>query len=125
MKATDLYGTLNGLIPGEMLSKNIANEVEEYKFQLQKKGLSIPIKFIEDRAIFLTKSFGKRLLNEAYEGSLSNIHLAYICDCLTLGEKVTFENEVLKDIIYEIADPEINGSFKSAKEILSFIHKLN
>jgi len=125
MKASDLYNTLNGSSSGETLSKNISNEVDKYKFQLQKKGSSIPIYFIEDKDIFLTKSFLRKLLNDVYEGTLSNIHLAYICDCLTLGEKVTFEDEVLKDIIYEAADPEINGGFKNSNEILSFIHMIN
>lgn len=125
MKTSDLYDTLNGLISGEMFSNLILNEVVEYKFQLQKKGSRVPIHFTEDKNIFLTNVLIRKLLDETYKGSLSNIHLAYICECLTLGEKVTFENEDIRDIIYEIADPEINSGFKSADEILNLIQKLN
>ncbi len=125
MKASDLYNSLNGLTSGETLSKLISNEVDTYKSLLQKKGSSIPLHFNEDKDIALTTSFVRKLLNETQEGNLSNIHLAYICDCLTLGENVTFENEVIKDIIYEIADPEINGGFKNTDEILSLIDKLS
>ena len=67
----------------------------------------------------------KKLLLEALSGNLSKIHLAYICDCLTLGEKVHFENENLKDLIFEIADPEINGGYKTNSELIRIIENFS
>jgi hypothetical protein len=67
----------------------------------------------------------KRLLNETLVGHLTAIHLAYICDCLTLLENITFENDLIQDIIFSIADPEINGGFKNNKDLEEIIKKLN
>jgi hypothetical protein len=83
------------------------------------------LRFTEDQDIVLRKSSIKKLLDETYQGNLSNIDLAYICDCLTLGERVEFENEVLKEMIFELADPEINGSFKTSEEIEILLDVLN
>ena len=58
-------------------------------------------------------------------GSLNTMELAYICDCLTLGERVTYSDGKLKDIIFEIDDPEINGGFSTISEIEVLINQLN
>jgi hypothetical protein len=124
MNASDLIDTLNGNITGQILADKISQEVEQYLSLLQKKGTTIPILFNEDKDVFLTNYYVQTLLNEVYKRNLSNVALAYICDCLTLGEKVLFENETLSEMIFEIADPEINGGFKSSDEIKHLLHKL-
>lgn len=124
MKTSDLCDYINCLISGETLAGFISDEIEVYKSLFQKKGTSIPLNFTEDKNIILNKSSVCKLLNDTHDGHLSNIHLAYICDCLTLGENVTFENEVIEEIIIQIADPEINGGFKSPDEISELIDKL-
>jgi hypothetical protein len=124
MNTSDLDNALNGYSSGQVLAEKISNEVEEYKLLLNKTGSSIPLRFNEDKEIFLSNSSIKKLLKETYEGNLSNVHLAYICDCLTLGERVLFESEVLKEMIFDLADPEINGGFKTPEEIADLLNKL-
>ena len=62
-----------------------------------------------------------KLLEETISGNLTNIELAYICDCLTLAENIEFQNEHVQDIIFKVADPEINGGFKTEKELKSLL----
>ena len=123
MNASDLNDTLNGITSGKTLAEIISKEVEIYKLLFQKKGSSISLYFNEDKVITLSSSSIKKLLNETYNGNLSNVHLAYICDCLTLGEKVVYESEFLENLIFSLADPEINGGFKKPEEISSLLNK--
>ena len=124
MKASDLYNALNGNISAEALAKIIFQEVAGYALLMKKKGASIPLYFEEDMELILTKSSILKLLSETHLENLTSIDLAYICDCLTLGERVIFDNESVEDIICELADPEINGGFRSPEEILSLLTKL-
>jgi hypothetical protein len=78
--------------------------------------------FEEDEEVIIDNSAIRKLLQETIDGSLSSIALAYICDCLTLGEKVDFKNEEAQDIVYQIADPEINGGFKTEVELKQLMH---
>ena len=123
MNASDLNDTLNGITSGKTLAEIISKEVEIYKLLFQKKGSSISLYFNEDKVITLSSSSIKKLLNETYNGNLSNVHLAYICDCLTLGEKVVYESEFLENLIFSLADPEINGGFKKPEEISNLLNK--
>ena len=79
----------------------------------------------EDEEITLDNSAIKKLILETLSGRLSNVDLAYVCDCLPLGEKVDYMDEKAKDIIFEISDPEINGGFKSDLELVKFIEEYN
>ncbi len=79
---------------------------------MKKKGASISLSFYEDQEVFINIKSITRLLQETLTENLSNIHLAYICDCITLEEKVHFENEKINDIIFNIADPEVHGGYK-------------
>lgn len=91
---------------------------------MEKVGLRISLIFDEDEELLLNDTSIKKLLQETLSGSLSNVDLAYICDCLTLGERVDYESEEAKNIIFEIADPEINGGYKSDEELKSMINAL-
>ena len=124
MNTSDLNDTLNGNISGKRLAEKIFYEVEEYKLKLKKTGSTIPLYFNEDKEIMLSRSSIKKLLNETLEGNLGSAHLAYIADCLTLGEKVNYEYENLREIIFDIADPEINGGFRKPDEILVYLSKI-
>jgi len=121
MKASDLNQFIMGVSSSDNLKKIIQEEVSSYSKLLQKKGSTIPLLFNEDEEIILDNSAVKRLLQETLSGRFSNVDLAYICDCLTLGEKVLINDERTKDIIFEIADPEINGGFKSDFELRDII----
>ncbi|HEV8506051.1 MAG TPA: hypothetical protein VGQ53_11645 [Chitinophagaceae bacterium] len=124
MNTSDLENALNGYSSAQTLADKISKEVEEYKLLLKKAGSSIPLRFNEDKGIFPSNSSIRKLLKETFEGALSNAHLAYICDCLTLGERVLFESDDLKDLIFDLADPEINGGFKTPEEIAYLLNKL-
>jgi hypothetical protein len=117
MKASELISLINGISTGYNLKPAIQGEVASYAELLKKKGSSIPLIFDEDAEVIIDNSAIQTLLSETLSGRLSNVDLAYICDCLTLGEKVNFPNEKVQDIIFEIADPEINGGFKSDTEL--------
>jgi hypothetical protein len=103
----------------------IQAEVASYSELMKKMGASIPLIFDEDEEITLKSSSITILLQEALSGSLSNVHLAYICDCLTLGQKIDYADEKLQDTIFTIADPEINGGYKTHLELKTLIEGLN
>lgn len=124
MNTSDLNDTLNGQVSGQALAEKISSDVTQYALLLKKKGSTIPLNFIEDKEIFLSRSSIGKLFGEVLSGNLSNVDLAYICDCLTLGESVFFETENLKDIIFDLADPEINGGFKKTEEIADLLNRL-
>jgi hypothetical protein len=125
MKASDLNKLLNDLSTGDNLKQAIQGEVASYRELMKKRGASIPLILDEDQEITLGSSAIKKLILETLSGRLSNVDLAYICDCLTLGEKVYYTNEKAKDIVFEIADPEINGGFKSDLELNQLIVRFN
>ena len=124
MKASDLNKLFIGLATGDNLKQVIQGEVASYE-ELMKRGASIPLIFEEDEKITLDSSAIKKLILETLSGRLSNVDLAYVRDCLTLGEKVDYTDEKAKDIVFEIADPEINGGFKSDLELKTFIEEFN
>ena len=125
MKASDLNKLFIGLATDDNLKQVIQGEVASYEELMKKRGASIPLIFEEDEKITLDSSAIKKLILETLSGRLSNVDLAYVCDCLTLGEKVYYTDEKAKDIVFEIADPEINGGFKSDLELKTFIEEFN
>jgi len=52
---------------------------------------------------------------------LTSVELAYICNCLSLGEKVDYADGKSQDILSGIVDPQINGGFKTIRELEQFI----
>ncbi len=52
------------------------------------------------------------------------MNLAYICDCLTVRELVNFENDKVEDLVFAIADPEINGGYQTRRDLESIINFL-
>ena len=125
MKTSELLDFINGKMSSEQFKLTLAGDVKTYESLLKKKGSSIPLHFIEDRELVLDTAVVKTLLQETCNGKISNVDLAYICDCLTLGEIVRFENEVVEDIIFEIADPEINGGFKNEQDVKNYLQRLS
>jgi len=91
---------------------------------MNKKGSTIDLRFSEDEEITLDKLRFKKLLDFVIAGRLSNIHLAYICDCLTLADKLTTDDET-KDFIFEIADPEINGGYLDKERLTYMVSRIN
>jgi hypothetical protein len=125
MTSSALNLLITGRISGNDFSALLADEITTYGTLIKKMGAGIPLVFNEDEAIAIDHVWLKGLLKEVLTGSLNTMELAYICDCLTLGERVTYSDGKLKDIIFEIADPEINGGFSTISEIEVLINQLN
>ena len=125
MKSSDLNNLFNGLSTGIDLKRAIQGEITSYGELMKKRGSSIPLLLDEDEEITLNSSAIEKLMQETLSGRLNNVDLAYICDCLTLGEKVNYADEKAKDIVFEIADPEINGGFKSDLDLNNLLDHLN
>jgi hypothetical protein len=124
MTSRELNRLLDDNFTVDDFKASIANEVENYGRLMNKKGSTIDLRLIEDEEMTLDKLRFKKLLNFVIAGQLSNIHLAYICDCLSLADKLTTDEET-KDLIYEIADPEINGGFVDKEMLTDMVSKLN
>jgi hypothetical protein len=124
MKSSDLNSFLSGNINAIDIKNSIQQDVENYSRLMKREGLTIPLNFSDNETIYIDQVKLKKLLLETIDGNLSNIHLAYICDCLTLAEDIDFENETILNMIYEIADPEINGGYKSIDELKKLTEEL-
>ena len=118
MRSSDFNNFLTNNISSQKFIEIIQDNVASYSILMTKIGSIIPLYFQEDEAITLNSSTVKKLLNQVLNGNLNSVHLAYICDCLTLGEDVDFEDEKVKEIIFTIADPEINGGFQSKEDLM-------
>ena len=125
MKSSELNKFLNKSFTGEEFKVLIESEAVAYGKLIEKKGSSIPLIFYEDEQLLLNEASIKRLLQETLLASLSNVDLAYICDCLTLGERIDYDSEETKDVVFEIADPEINEGYKSSEELKRMIDNIN
>ena len=125
MTSSALNLLITGRISGNDFSALLADEITTYGTLIKKKAADIPLVFNEDEVIAIDHIWLKGLLKEILTGSLNKLELAYICDCLTLGERVIYSDGKLKDLISEIADPEINGGFRTISEIEVLIDQLS
>ncbi|CCG52942.1 Hypothetical protein KQS_04880 [Flavobacterium indicum GPTSA100-9 = DSM 17447] len=121
MISKELNDYLNERITIDIFKNGIRGEVSDYESLLKKKGATINLYYDDLEKVYLENSTVVKLLEETISGNLTNIELAYICDCLTLAENIEFQNEQVQDIIFKVADPEINGGFKTEKELKSLL----
>jgi len=124
MNSSLINKLIKGQVSGADVQKNIEMEVDDYLRVMKKVGATINLHFHEDEGILLDTNAVITLLSEVLNGNISSPALAYICDCFTLSERIQFQNELIKDIVFEIADPEINGGYKSKAELKDFLHNL-
>lgn len=124
MKSSDLNHFLLGNLNATTLKSIIDKDVEKYEASLKVPQSIINLNYHEDAEILLDAVKTSRLLTETVSGVFTSLHLAFICDCLTLSENITYENEQLKDIVFSFADSEINCGFKTEEEIREIIKAL-
>lgn len=124
MTSKEINTFLSGKTSVEIFKKSIDIEVANYSNLMNKIGASINLKFNEDETIFINGTKIKKLLKNVLEDDLTAIHLSYICDCFTLSESIEYENELLNEIIYLLADPEINGGYKSKEELTEILNTI-
>lgn len=125
MISKELNHYLNETLTIDVFKDGIRGEVADYESLMKKKGSTINLYYDDVENVYLNKVGVTKLLEETISGKLTNIELAYICDCLTLAEKIEFESEQIEDLIFGIADPEINGGFKTEMELKSLLEKVN
>jgi hypothetical protein len=124
MKATDLNLLFAGVDTGAKLSSSIRAETSEYSDLIKKRGSTIPISFDEEDHILVDETALANLFRAILTNKLSNTDLAYICDCLTLCENIEYSNDNVKNIVFDSADPEINGgllNYSQVKELLDAV----
>jgi len=120
MTAKDLDYLLTQQVSPESFVESIKSEVEDYKRMMDKRGSTANLYFTENQEIKIDTPELSRLLHLVLEDQLTNIHLAYICDCLSLSESVDI-TENAREIVFQLADPEINGGFISKREIIALL----
>jgi hypothetical protein len=124
MNSSIINKLIKGRVSGVDVQKNIEMEVDDYLRLMKRVGATVNLHFHEDERILVDSNAAIKLLSEVLIGNISSPALAYICDCFTLSETIEFQNELIKEIVFEIADPEINGGYKSKAEIEDFLHNL-
>lgn len=124
MTSSELNKFLDGNLTVDEFNASIADEAENYRRLMTKKGSTVQLQLIEDEEITLDKLKLKKMFDFVIAGQLSNIQLAYICDCLTLAERLRTDEET-KDMIFEIADPEINRGYLDKEALRHLISKIN
>ena len=107
MKASELNNYFDNVLSLEVFFEKLRPEVSEYISKMPKRGSSIPIYFEEDQEVNFANIKLRKLLIEI---SLENYNLntlAYICDCLTVGEKIHYTDPISTEIIFDLADNEM------------------
>ena len=99
MKSSDINSFFLGNIEVIDIKNSIQQDVENYSLLMKNEGSTIPLNFSDDESIHINQANLKKLLLETINGNLNNIHLAYICDCLTLVEDIHFQNEKISNLI--------------------------
>ena len=123
MKFSDLNLYYNNSLSIKDFLEIIELETSNYIEKMQKTGSSIQLHIIEDENLFIDNIRIIKLLEDIINNNYNLAILCYICDCLDLGEKIEFANPLVEEIIFDLADPEIN--YPSKEKIISKIDLLN
>ncbi|UKT62144.1 hypothetical protein [Pedobacter mucosus] len=108
MKSSCINLFIKGQITALGLSSKIETEIVEYSLPKKNGGVT-NLYFFEDESIYFDINAVVKFLNAVLQGNLTSSESAYICNCFTLGELTQYENDLVKDLVFEIADPEIKG----------------
>ena len=109
MQISTLNKYFYGLLSFGDFLKIIAPEVDEYRSLMEKGGSTIPLRLSEDEELIISNSNFVKLIQDFINYGGDTVGLSYICDSFTLGEKIEYNSDELLEIVFEIADPEING----------------
>lgn len=112
VKASNLNLYFSNSISVEYFFESIKTETEDYMILMAKTGSSIPLNFNEDQAVLIDSDNLRKLIIDITNNNFDLRVLGYICDCLTLGVYVEFLNPMVKEITFDLADPEINSLSK-------------
>lgn len=122
MKTSNLNLYFNNFISPLDFFAQINMETSNYSDLMKKTGSTIPLYFDEDQEILINNFKLSKLLLDIIDNDYNLLIIGYICDCLTLGEKVDYSNSLVKEITFVLADPEINSlSQEAVSKIISLL----
>jgi hypothetical protein len=127
MELSKLHDFLEGKLTASEFSKEIKNEVAEYKEALKILGKSSPIYLNEDIQIEIGKTELGKLCQVFLSKKLNEYEISYITDALLLSNNIIFESEQIEELLELLTDPEINGTLTNEKveEILAQVKSLS
>jgi hypothetical protein len=111
VKLSDIANLLSDAAEPAAFRQANANDFEERRPLLDKRGSVMPVRVNEDADIEVSGREVARLCNHFIAGHLDAVELAYVADALQLSERVTFADEDTAEFISEFTDPEVNGPF--------------
>lgn len=101
---------------------NLVNLSNDYKNLLEE------FPFLEKSIVIFTKENFIDILDKFIIGEISLIEIEKWCEIIEFNDYIKYKslnNDLLNDLIFEIANPEINWvlTYKRAREIINLINK--
>lgn len=113
MKLSDINGLISGQIsPASFRAINAANFTERRNLLgANRRGGVVPVRVDEDEEIELAGQDLAALCSFLINGAVDAVELSYIADALQLADRVTYQDDCVRDYLDELTDPEVNGPF--------------
>jgi hypothetical protein len=122
MNSDDLFMYLNGEDTVDSIRAKINPLLKKWSME---KGSSRPIQIQKlEKEIFLTKRHILRAANDFLAESLSEAEMDYLMCCIELCEDFVCEDESVREAVFELSAPEVNGPLtlgRAKKVIASFL----
>lgn len=119
MRSQSLHSFLSCKSSAELLSKEIHDEVREYKTAAEIKGSSMFVNITGYQDIHISVNELVRLCDCYLNGALTNWHVHYISEALQMYERVTFHNEAVRDTLDILSEVELSAEL--TKEEVRFL----
>ena len=122
MDLQNLEKLLLGKISVTEVVNDITPEVESFRIASMTKGSSMSVYGTNENFHFTVRPQDIKYLCSLYlSGELNEWHLEYLSNLIELSDSVTYENDDLADVIFELSSPEINSPI--TPEVVSRIHE--
>lgn len=117
MKLRDINGLIGGKIsPASFRATNAENFTERRSLLgANRQGGVVSVWVDEDEEIELTGQDLAALCSFLIKGAVDAVELAYIADALQFADRVTYQDDWVRDYLDELTDPEVNGPFTVAR----------
>jgi len=113
---------LNQNIPADFLMGKILSEVEDYKKLHSLQGTSINLNVEnKDLNIFVNKKSVLILCRDYLEEKITKETLQYLAEIIEAAKGVQYANKEMEDIIFVLANPEIN--YPMNKQLVDLVVK--
>ena len=111
MRLSYLAEYLRGTISTESFLVEISTELSDFSSGLHERGRSCPVVLSEDIDMAVSSNEVLSLCSKVIDGSLNSVQLDYIITALELSDRVEFASDEIREYIFEMGAPEINGVF--------------